>query len=142
MGREHDQPGVRLLESVVDPGDDVIARPDHPLVEPCIDPALAQRRASASTAGLSFDEWLMKTRMSGPRAASITIDEPPVDVAAGPMDAASPMIRPQSAPVKPLDRTAIRFQRPDPKRAGRELGEEPLLHSSSAFLFFRNNRHI
>ena len=43
VGREHDQPGARLLESVVDLGDDVIAGPDHPLVEPGLNPAFAQR---------------------------------------------------------------------------------------------------
>jgi hypothetical protein len=43
VGREHDQPGIRLLESRVDLRDDIVARRDDPLVEPGLDAALMQR---------------------------------------------------------------------------------------------------
>jgi hypothetical protein len=134
LGRLHGVEDVLQLVLVVEHG-----RAGEPLVHLSSHASIPRSRraiASASTTGLSRDEWLMNTRMSGPRAALTTIDVPPINVAAGPMDAASRMIKPQSTPVKPLDRTAIRFQRPDPKRAGRGLGAEPLLIFVVGILIF------
>src|ERR1700678_3613292 len=54
VGREDNQSRVRLLKPLVDLGDDVIAGPDHPLIEPCVDSTFAQRPGKRLDGGLVF----------------------------------------------------------------------------------------